>query len=65
MEIIQSSELKVMGKIETEKEANWKLKYFPHRNSVYILCTKIVQDVSNWCIQDVYKMYSTFWHAFA
>ena len=32
----------------------------PHRNCVYILYTKVVQDVYNWCIQNVYKMYTTF-----
>ena len=32
----------------------------PHRNCVYILYTKVVRDVYNWCIQNVYKMYTTF-----
>ena len=41
-----------------------KLWFFPHGNCVYILYTKIVQDVYNWCIQNVYKMYTTFRQAF-
>ena len=32
----------------------------PHVNCVYILCTKIVQDVCNWCIQNVYHISTSF-----
>ena len=38
--------------------------HYPHVNCVYILYTKIVQDVCNWCIQNVYKMHTTFQQAF-
>ena len=38
----------------------------PHGNHVYILFTKIVQDVYNCtkCTQDIQKMYPTFWQIF-
>ena len=39
-------------------------KMHPHGNCVYILYTKIVQDVYNWCIQNVYKIYTAFRQAF-
>ena len=34
------------------------LKLISHGSCVYILYTKIGQDVYNWCIQKVYKMYA-------
>ena len=37
---------------------------FPLGNCVYILYTKIAQDVYNWCIQNVYKMYNIFQQTF-
>ena len=37
---------------------------FPLGNCVYILYTKFAQDVYNWCIQNVYKMYNIFQQTF-
>ena len=37
---------------------------YPHGNCVYILYTKIVQDVCNWCIQNECKMSTTFRQTF-
>ena len=36
----------------------------PNDAMVYILYTKTVQDVYNWCKQNVYKLYPIFWQTF-
>ena len=44
----------IIYKISTSVIPFW----YPHGNYVYISYSEIVQDVYNWCIQNIYKMYT-------
>ena len=48
----------IIYKISTSVIPFW----YPHGNCVYISYSEIVQDVYNWCIQNVYKMYTKCIH---
>ena len=40
----------------TNKSSKTEKDDIPHGDCAFILCTKIVQDVYNWCIQNVYHI---------